>query len=214
MTTKKVNFTVPRAALEAWRFATPPRSKHLMVYPIIHFELDASTNILHALSTDGHRVIHVWWPASKEDVLPTTINLSAEAVGYFLKKVGRVRIGEDARYFRIKRDGFRFDSNDFPEYSLSEKEVKVAVGISETRTFPLWRQIIPSKTSGRQECSTKFSLNLLYLVDLCKYFKACGTEPLGTVHYTDRKGLSPILIEPAAKVKGVDIEYVQMPLKL
>jgi hypothetical protein len=213
------DFEVPRTALEAYRFAGMDDARENL--HSIHFEADSlgksKVLTIHAVTTDGHRMLHVSWVAGDKDVLHGSIDVSASEVRDFLKYAGKAKKGEEPPKFRIRRDGHRHDDKKVPEYILStDKRKSTAVSMDKVTEYPQWRQIIPRIHEGQNSFSQKFGINIEYLIEFGRYLNVCGFGYSAMVHYSDEQALGPIRFVPGGvppEGAPVEVEYVLMPVR-
>jgi DNA polymerase III sliding clamp (beta) subunit (PCNA family) len=208
---KPTSFEVPRSALEIWRFAGDEDSRsHL--HPI-HFESEkiGKSVTVHALATDGHRLIHTSWTAKEDDHIEDHVDVSSSAVRDFLKYVGRAKKSYTP-IFRINEEG--------SEHVLGTDRghvAKVGFTFPDSARFPDWRHVIPKPLSGTNRFPQRFGVNLAYLVDFGKYLHVCGSTQNVIFHYASEKALDPIRLEPAGlgdEINAkVEVEYILMPVR-
>jgi DNA polymerase III sliding clamp (beta) subunit (PCNA family) len=218
-TKKKTQFAVPRAALEAWRFACADGDRPNLT--AIHFESEKLKRgrRFHAAATDGYRLLHVSWaPKAKEDHLEEPIDIDSKEVKKFLSYVGKSKKGEPPIRFHVREEGLRVDCKR-PEYVLDTGLGKSApVSVSQEYHFPNWRQVIPliHEDQKLNKFSHKFGVNLEYVNDFCLFLKKCGNPPGVTFYYADKSALGPILIKPGIPISDepeVSVEYILMPMR-
>lgn len=208
-------FVMPRAALETYRFAGNDKARINLKY--IHFEAEKTpgkgkVTTFHAVTTDGHRMMHVWWYGTGKDKLPAPINVEAEAAEFLLKSVKKEKVTDPPIKFTLSVD-------DGDIMLMSDTEVGTKDGVySECLDvgYPDWRQVIPTPQSGKMEVSHEIGMDLSYLRDLDKFQWACGYDNPGVVlHYHDKEALAPTLWKPMgmAKDQDTEFEYILMPMR-
>jgi len=234
----KVHFRVPRAVLEIYRFTTADKDRPNLNQILLEPEKIGKSNvtIVHAVATDGHRMLHASWELRKEDFLEEPICIYPPAVkDYLTKHVGKAKKTDYPLEFIIKRNGFRPADKKTPAYYLTASNkmtvpVEVPVPIDEATgkkkdldvlKFPEWRRVLPKPLSSSSLVSTKFGINLDYLIDFGKYLKACGVMPSVIVNYNDESGTGPVCFEVMgigneinSEIREVNAEYIQMPVSL
>ena len=215
----KADFAVPRAVLEIWRFAGTDDNRHNI--HAIHFEPEtvgkSKVTTIHAVTTDGHRMLHASWAAKEGDSINGIVNVSSEEVKEFLKYAGKIKKGENPPTFRLRADGCRHDNKDLAEYFLeTDRRKSTPVSMGEQIEFPQWRHVLPRPpTDEMNEFSHKFGINIDYLIEFGRYLNTCDAGYAAVVHYSDKDALGPVRFTPGGLIEegAVDVEYVLMPVR-
>jgi hypothetical protein len=219
-------FNVPRAALMTWVFAYDPKPSKGQTevrdnLKTIHFESSVEgprkdeVRILHAVATDGHRLIHCWWNALPKDILDEPFEIESEAVDFFLKNLnegddnedsGKLKKGASMKGNPILGRGrdhqFRIQTED-GNYIIAAEKNSAAVAwldvglIKHTRmAFPIWRPIVPKWQEGDVKYPMTFGVDFEYVMDFHRYLKEFGHGTTMKISYPDVSCSGPILFAP------------------
>ena len=236
------DFKVPRAALMTWAFAHKGPNSDKYQYEIrenlqtVHFESSIEgarkdgIRKLHALATDGHRLLHVWWTALPTDVLEEGFEIEASAVDLFLRDLnqekGSVLSRGKGHDFRIRTEG--------PNYVIIAEDddqpvAWVEAGLIEHNRlpFPEWRKVVPKWKEGETKYPTTLGVDFEYVIDFHRFLKEFG-------HGTQMKICCPSVETESAMIfaptvpseegefevdfllldQATAVEYILMPVKL
>lgn len=174
------HFVMPRAALELYRFAGSDDSRGNLKY--IHFESEKEAgkgkiSRFHAVTTDGHRLMHVSWYGSGQDSLPCPVHVEAEAAAFLLQNIKKEKISDPPVKITLS-----VQNGDV--MLMSSTEVGTKDGPYEERMdvgYPDWQQVVPRPQSEPMSVSQEVGMDLKYLVDFNKFIWVCGYDTTGVV---------------------------------
>jgi hypothetical protein len=233
---KKVSFTIPRAALALWYFAEAADGNRKNLQHI-HIELEV-THVgktkhvkAHAVATDGHRLMHVWWEPKKGERFAEKVWLNAVAVERHLKEATG---GKGGSIFARGRD-FEYTVIDQGEKFVlvdSSGRSSVAFVIPEEEwDYPRWRDVMPRRDDNDSNIPQIYGVDLNYVDDLRKYLEEFNGKSwngsLGIkINYTNPP-MGPMLLIPYKEEgteveieyalrmgKGASMEYIVMPMRV
>ncbi len=206
----KLEFKIPRAALELHRFALQSTGAE---HDIMALRIEKYRGTLTAVATDNHRLCSVKWKYSKkldpENIKLLPIHLNAGAVGAFLSELSWTKRSVQ---FYIVID----DNNELQ--LLTNKAGSVDVGQYEKNpSFPEWEDHVPKRVNGTNGISKVFGVNLKYIREFGDYLGALGLKTRYVrFQYEDPTDRGPILLTPEevlpTEIKS--IEYIVMPVRL
>lgn len=227
-TIRPPNFVVPRMALMTWAFAAEEDTARTNL-KVVRFEktLDGPGKTqavtLHAIATDGHRLIHVWWDGTPEDILDEGMELEASAVDLFLKELN----GDKGSVFgRGKKFEYRICSEKDSYALVAERddgtqEAWVEAGdIKHSRgDYPQWRTVMPKWAEGKSPHPMCFGVNLDLLMDYHRFLKEFGFGNGVRISYQAVTEQGAMLVLPqetgyASSPEEANVEYVLMPMRL
>ena len=217
----RTNIAVPRSALMTWTLAgiDPEKPK----FQQIHFECDVENHpsTIHAVASDGNRLIHVWWPMKEDDVFERPFEIQTSAIELLFQTISPEKPvlsqGEDVSSYRIL-----VETN---QYLVGSDELESGfVEAGSTRiselVYPDWRSVMPVRAQvAKQTGPAEFGVDLKLIYDFYHYLKEFAPDALVKVNYASPGELGPMLFIPydsagEFQVMGdLSVEYVLMPCR-
>lgn len=207
-----VHFKVPRAALALWYFTGTDDNRHNIQNILIEPEVTTVGKVkhikAHAVATDGHRLLHVWWNPSKgEKFAPKTL-LNRTAVERHLKE------GAKGGSIFARGKGLEFSISEVGHQTLLKNSAgHSSVVFDSVKTpdvqFPEWRQVIPKRDDSDSATPQTYGMNIHYLDDFRKYlveFVKSEAGPGVKFNYVNPP-FGPMILIPAYHDGDVEIEY-------
>jgi hypothetical protein len=212
------DFWVPRAALMTWMFAydpKPSKGQHEIRDNLKTIRFESSVEgprkdevrKLHAIATNGHRLIHCWWDSRPKDILDSPFEVESEAVDFFLKNLSSDENDEKSKkgasiLGRGRDHEFRIRT-EAGNYIIAAEKDSAAVAwvdvgpIKHTRiAFPTWRPTVPKWQEGEVKYPMTFGVDFDYVVDFHRYLKEFGHGTTMKICYPDVSCAGPILFAP------------------
>lgn len=219
-TNRLPNFVVPRSAIMSWMFSCKPESREdRPALRAIHFESqmegprkDKAMSI-HAVATNGHHLIHLWWQAQPTDILDGEVDILSEDVSTLLAELNK---GKGSPLAQGRDYGFRIQTDD-DNYVLvaskkGEEPLWMDVGaIDHNRgSFPLWRDVLP-KLEGEKGPAC-FGVDLEYVMTFHKFLKEFGHGTQMKVSCSSLLKAGPLLFAPlsSGEDESYDVEFLLM----
>lgn len=185
---------------------------------------------LHAISTDGHRLIHVWWNATPDDVLDEPFEIEAPAVDLFLKDLN----GEKGSVFgRGKGHEFRIRTEKEGYVIIAEQEGEPvawveAGSIEHNRLlFPAWKQVVPKWEEGEVKFPMTFGVDFDYVLDFHRFLKEFGHGTQMKICCPNVDSMGAMIFAPTTPSEEEEfevdfllldqataVEYILMPVQL